>query len=96
MAGSEMPRREDAPLTRTQASALLRHWLGRGVVCREIKPLEGGICGAVFRLEFDINGEVSSYNLEELESSPYYVEGTGSYTTSAGSTTTAVMLLSAN
>ena len=53
MAGSEMPRREDAPLTRTQASALLRHWLGRGAACREIEPLEGGFCSAVYRLEFE-------------------------------------------
>ena len=53
MAVSEIPRHEDVPLTRTQASALLRHWLGRGVVCREIEPLEGGMCSAVFRLEFE-------------------------------------------
>jgi len=41
------------PLTREQASALLGHWLGADVECREVEPLHGGICSAVFRLQFD-------------------------------------------
>lgn len=36
-----------------QADALLRHWLGGKVTCQEIKPLHGGYCSAVFRLDFD-------------------------------------------
>ena len=53
MSASEIPGCKNAPLTRTEASALLRYWLGKGVVCREMKPLEGSICSAVFRLEFE-------------------------------------------
>jgi len=41
-----------------------------------------------YELEMEINGEVSSFTREELENSPYYIEGTGSYTTSAGTTHT--------
>ncbi len=39
-----------------------------------------------FELVLDINGKVSSFTLEELESSPFYIEQRGSYTTSAGTT----------
>lgn len=41
-----------------------------------------------FSLELEINDEVTSYTLEELEASPYYIEDKGSYTTSAGTTYT--------
>ncbi|MFO7730322.1 MAG: hypothetical protein R6V86_06115 [Spirochaetia bacterium] len=41
-----------------------------------------------YELEIEINGEVSSFTREELENSPYYIEETGSYTTSAGTTHT--------
>ncbi len=41
-----------------------------------------------FALEVDVNGETASYTLEELAQSPFYVEGQGSYTTSAGTTHT--------
>ncbi len=39
-----------------------------------------------FKLIMDINGKISSFSLEELESSPYYIENKGSFTTSAGTT----------
>jgi hypothetical protein len=39
-----------------------------------------------FELVLDINSKVSSFTLQELEESIYYVEQPGSYTTSAGST----------
>ncbi len=41
-----------------------------------------------FQLEVEINGEINAFTREELEASPYYVEGLGSYTTSAGTTHT--------
>lgn len=37
-----------------------------------------------FNLLFSINGTKHSYSLQELEKSPYYIEGKGSFTTSAG------------
>ena len=42
----------------------------------------------VFTLKVDIAGIEKEYTIEELESSPWYVEGTGSFTTSAGTTYT--------
>ena len=39
-------------------------------------------------LELDVNGELTAFTREELEASPYYLEETGSYTTSAGTTHT--------
>lgn len=44
--------------------------------------------GEEFTLKIDIAGIQKEYTLEELESSPWYVEGTGSFTTSAGTTYT--------
>lgn len=41
-----------------------------------------------FRLMLSANNETHSFTLPELESSPLYIEGTGSYTTSAGTTYT--------
>lgn len=41
-----------------------------------------------FTLEVDIAGIEKEYTLDELEASPWYTEGTGSYTTSAGTTHT--------
>ncbi len=41
-----------------------------------------------FELELEVNGELSSFTREELESMPLYIEETGSYTTSAGTTHT--------
>jgi len=52
MNATEIPRPENVPFTRAQAATLLRHWLEADVTCRELKPLEGGICSAVFRLQF--------------------------------------------
>ena len=40
-------------LTHAQATALLESWLGAGVTCRGIEPMEGGVCSEVFRLRFD-------------------------------------------
>ena len=37
-----------------------------------------------FKLLFSINGTEHSYSLQQLEKSPYYIEGEGSFTTSAG------------
>ncbi len=42
----------------------------------------------VFTLEIVVNGEKKSFTLEDLESSVYYLEGKGSFTTSAGTTYT--------
>jgi hypothetical protein len=39
-----------------------------------------------FRLKIKANEEEKQFSLAELEESPYYVESTGSYTTSAGTT----------
>jgi len=39
-------------------------------------------------LEVEVNDEVSAFTREELEGLPYYIEDTGSYTTSAGTTHT--------
>ncbi|MFW6360288.1 MAG: hypothetical protein ACOC2R_00945 [Spirochaetota bacterium] len=41
-----------------------------------------------FELELEINGDITAFTREELEATPYYMEGTGSYTTSAGTTHT--------
>jgi len=53
MSAAETLRHESIPLTREQASSLLRHWLGEDVPCRALQPLEGGFCSAVFRLRFE-------------------------------------------
>ncbi len=53
MASMKTPRHENIPFTKEQATALLGYWLGREAACREVQPLEGGICSAVFRLTFD-------------------------------------------
>jgi len=42
--------------------------------------------GKEFKLIMDINGIISSFTIEELEASPYYIEEKGRYTTSAGTT----------
>ncbi len=44
--------------------------------------------GEGFTLKADIAGIQKEYTIEELEASPWYVEGTGSFTTSAGTTHT--------
>ncbi len=41
-----------------------------------------------FNLIVDINDTVQSFSLKELEESPYYIEEKGSFTTSAGTTST--------
>ncbi|MFP4563634.1 MAG: molybdopterin-dependent oxidoreductase [Spirochaetia bacterium] len=41
-----------------------------------------------FALRIDINDTEAAFSLEELEASPFYVEGRGSFTTSAGTTYT--------
>jgi hypothetical protein len=41
-----------------------------------------------FTLDININDNEASFTLEELEESPYYIEGRGSFTTSAGTTYT--------
>jgi hypothetical protein len=41
-----------------------------------------------FELEIDIAGTEAAFTIEELEASPFYVEGKGSFTTSAGTTYT--------
>lgn len=41
-----------------------------------------------FELEIDINDTEAAFTIEELEASPFYVEGKGSFTTSAGTTYT--------
>lgn len=41
-----------------------------------------------FELEVEVNGEITAFTREELEATPYYIEGSGSYTTSAGTTNT--------
>lgn len=50
--------------------------------------LGGGSSEETFALEFEINGETTAYSREEMEALPYYLEDTGSYTTSAGTTHT--------
>ena len=54
-----------------------------------IAPPEA-MAGRDFQLVLDLNGEESTYRIEDLEASPLYVEGTGSFTTSAGTTYTNV------
>ena len=49
---SETPSPEAVSLTPPQASTLLGHWLGNPVACQRMQPLAGGICSAVFRLDF--------------------------------------------
>ncbi|MBN1917214.1 MAG: aminoglycoside phosphotransferase family protein [Verrucomicrobia bacterium] len=51
-------------MTRAQASTLLGHWLGRETDCREVEPLHGGICSAVFRLQFETPPYVSVVKLQ--------------------------------
>ena len=41
-----------------------------------------------FELEVEVNDEIIAFTREELEATPYYIEGTGSFTTSAGTTYT--------
>jgi fructosamine-3-kinase len=53
MSAPEAPRHAEMPLTRAQASAVLGRWLGTAVECRDVEPLHGGICSAVFRLQFE-------------------------------------------
>jgi len=50
--------------------------------------LGGAASTDTFTLEVDINGERSDFSRQELEALPYYIEDTGSYTTSAGTTHT--------
>lgn len=60
-------------LTKGQASDLLSAWLGTGVTCTEMTPLEGGMLNTVLRLMFDraphtavikLNGEGKTFNTE--------------------------------
>jgi len=54
----------------------------------DLGPVED-LAGAerqAFRLVLDLAGEEHLFSLTDLEQSPYYIEGRGSYTTSAGST----------
>lgn len=67
----------------------------RSLWVKDVASIDLSIAGIaeeeeVFRLVFEVNENVTSYTIQELEASPFYIEGTGSYTTSAGSTTTAV------
>lgn len=50
--------------------------------------LKDGSEEKVFTLDININNNKASFTLEELEKSPYYIEGRGSFTTSAGTTHT--------
>ena len=46
------------------------------------------IVGDEFQLKLIVNGKTDSFTLDELEASPWYAEGRGSFTTSAGTTYT--------
>lgn len=49
----------------------------------------GGSSGEeAFKLKIEVGNTTKSFTIEELESSPYYLESKGSYTTSAGTTYT--------
>jgi len=50
---TERPRLDKVPLTKAQASALLCNWLGQNISYKSVRPLEGGICSSVYRLDFE-------------------------------------------
>ncbi len=50
---TERPRRDNVSLAKEQAGALLCNWLGKNVSCKVVRPLEGGICSSVYRLDFE-------------------------------------------
>jgi hypothetical protein len=52
MSGSDHLR-TNLTLSPAQADALLAEWLGSGVHCQAITPLEGGMVNTVLRLDFD-------------------------------------------
>jgi DMSO/TMAO reductase YedYZ molybdopterin-dependent catalytic subunit len=51
-----------------------------------VEPPEEDTGRADFELKLEINETTHSFSISELEGYPYYVEGPGSYTTSAGTT----------
>ncbi len=52
------------------------------------QQVESAGAGTDFKLKVSIGDETNLFTLPELESSPYYAEGQGSFTTSAGTTYT--------
>lgn len=60
----------------------------RDVVSLELDLKEIAEQKVDFNLVISVNGENQEFSLEELAASPYYLEGMGSFTTSAGTTYT--------
>ena len=76
---------EGSPPLRIVGKVSKKLWVMNPVEIEFDVPRKNGEKEEKFKFELVIDGKLHSFTLEELERSPYYLEGCGGYKTSAGS-----------